>query len=71
MPRKIIQIATTQMENTYTTQCNSIIIGLCDDGSVWTITDNNNSFWERLPDIPQDKLYRADIEPPPTTEYMK
>ncbi len=71
MPRKIIQIATTQMENTYHTQCNSIIVGLCDDGSVWTITDNVNTVWERLPDIPQDKVYRNDLVPPPTTEHRK
>lgn len=69
MARKIIQIAITRMENTCNTQCNSIIVGLCDDGSVWTITDNNNSLWERLPDIPQDKLYRNDLQPPPTTEW--
>lgn len=69
MPRKIYQISTCQVENTYQTQCNMITTVLCDDGSMWKICDNANAVWERLPDIPQDKLYRNDLPVPPTTEY--
>lgn len=71
MPRKIDQISTCEVANTDHTRCNMITTALCDDGSVWSLRDNVNAVWERLPDIPQDKVYRNDIEPPPTTEYRK
>lgn len=67
MTRKIIQISTCGIENTYHTQSNMVTTALCDDGSIWRLCDNVNSVWQRLPDIPQDpkKDYPA---PPPTTE---
>ena len=68
MPRKIIQISNAQVENTYHTQSEFVTIALCDDGSVWKLFNNVNAVWERLPDIPQDKIYRKD-PPPPTVEY--
>ena len=69
MPRKIYQISTCHVENTYQTQSNMATTVLCDDGSVWKLYDNVNPTWQRLPDIPQDKLSRNDLEPPPTTEW--
>ena len=67
MPRKIIQISTTQVENTYQTQCNTITTVLCDDGTIWKLRDNVNATWERLPDIPQDARRGLELTPPPTT----
>lgn len=51
--RKIIQISTTNVENTASTQCNYISVALCDDGTVWTLADTGNDRY-KYPNIPQD-----------------
>lgn len=33
--RRIVQIATTRVENTSSTQCHWIVYALCDDGTLW------------------------------------
>jgi hypothetical protein len=51
--RKVIQISTAGVENTFSTQCNHITTVLCDDGTVWEIKDNSeNPVWAQLPEIP-------------------
>lgn len=33
--RRIVQIATTRVENTSSTQCHWLVYALCDDGTLW------------------------------------
>lgn len=49
--RKIIQISTSGVENTMSTQCNYVVHALCDDGTLWIRTNNHG--WELQPDVPQ------------------
>lgn len=72
--RKIIQICTTGVENVISTQCNQVIVALCNDGTVWEIRDNTETpFWALLPEIPQFDInariekYKEDIQ----TSYVK
>jgi len=51
--RKPVQVAVTRMDNSYMTQCNYIIVTLCDDGTVWEMADTRPE-WRQLPEIPQD-----------------
>ncbi len=48
---RIIQIATSGVESNAQTQCNWVTTALCDDGSVWYISDRNEC-WFPLPKIP-------------------
>lgn len=68
MTRKIIQICTSGVENTQTTQSDFILTALCNDGTIWN-RFGHQSNWLRIEDIPQDKLYRNDLELPATTEW--
>ena len=43
--RKIIQVATDS----------TAVIALCDDGSVWSLPEDGDGKWKRLPSIPQDE----------------
>lgn len=52
MKRKIIQIATAGVNNTRRTQCDYIIIALCDDGTVWQYQPYTQE-WEQTIAIPQ------------------
>ena len=55
--RKIIQIAVSGVENTASTQCNYIVVALCDDGTVW---ETSASFpWQQYQPIPQDEQGRV------------
>jgi hypothetical protein len=49
--RKIIQISTTDVENTISTQCNWLTTAVCDDGTAWVI-HGNDSKWYQLPPLP-------------------
>lgn len=53
MKRKIIQISSCRTENTYHTQAEFMVFALCNDGSVWEITNSTSAEWSRLPQIPQ------------------
>lgn len=53
--RKIIQINTTGVNNTYNTQCDYVTTALCNDGTVWVKHDQSDS-WQRLPLIPQESF---------------
>ena len=50
--RKAIQISTTNVENTQSTQCNFIVVALCNDNSVWVLR-NTDDKWFELPKIPE------------------
>lgn len=57
--RKIIQISCCQIENTMSTQCQMMIMALCDDGTLWS-TDNCRMYegcelqpWHQIRPIPQ------------------
>lgn len=50
--RKIIQISSMGVENVYETQCDYVIIALCNDGTVWEIR-NTSSEWIQLPSLPE------------------
>ena len=62
MQRKITQIAISNVKNTFRTQCDYIVIALCNDGSIWEAPDGVS--WQRLPDIPA----RETMEPQPLWE---
>lgn len=51
MKRKVVQICTTSVKNTYETQCDFITTALCDDGSMW-IRYGNKSEWNRIEEVP-------------------
>jgi hypothetical protein len=48
--RRIVQISAARDSNYHCTHT----VALCDDGTVWSITDDNN-VWIKFPDIPQRK----------------
>ena len=57
--RKILQIAAMGVENNHGTQCNAIVLALCDDGTLWEIRDNTSQpAWCQYPQIPQDETLR-------------
>ena len=59
MTRKIIQIATAYTENSIYP---SRILALCNDGTLWRLT-NDGEKWIKLPNIPQDEIdYKAIAE---------
>lgn len=64
--RKIIQIAALRRgglpepDGTQVVSSNTELTALCDDGSVWTLSDTLKSEWVRVPDIPQDPLTDAE-----------
>lgn len=66
MTRKIIQICTSGVENTQSTQADFILTALCNDGTIWN-RFGHQSNWLRVEDIPQDILRRDTPETPPTT----
>ncbi len=51
MKRKVAQISTTSVKNTYETQCDFIITALCSDGSMW-IRYGNKPEWNRIEAVP-------------------
>ena len=53
--RRIVQISTTRVDEKLTTQCDYIIVALCDDGTIWEIGNRDFSKWTRIPNIPQDE----------------
>lgn len=55
MKRKIIQIATCGVANTRNTQCDQIILALCDDGTLWG-KDNVSADWEQIPTVPYREI---------------
>ena len=55
--RKIIQITSTGVDETSSTQCEAIFMALCDDGTLWAMNNRcmwNNNPWERVSNVPQD-----------------
>jgi hypothetical protein len=53
--RKIVQITATGVENTMGTQCDFMLVALCDDGTVWIKRGwSGDEIWYREPDIPQE-----------------
>ncbi len=54
MKRKVIQISTTSVKNTYETQCDFITTALCSDGSMW-IRYGNKQEWSRIVDVPDSE----------------
>lgn len=50
--RRIVQISTCGVTNHASTQCDSFVYALCDDGSVW-MTDEASHKWTCFPPIPQ------------------
>lgn len=50
--RKVVQITSTSVENTYATQCNYIVHALCSDGSIYELADTRE--WMKLPAIPTE-----------------
>lgn len=53
--RKIKQISVSGVDNNFSTQCNYVVVSLCDDGTVWQLDDGHPK-WVILPNIPQDEL---------------
>ena len=53
---KIKQIAIAGVAETNSTQCEAMILALCEDGSLW-ITTNRNHPWERWPEPETAPLY--------------
>ncbi len=51
--RKIIQIAACGTENTQSTQANLRVYALCDDGTIWSMSETQD--WIKEPPIPQDQ----------------
>lgn len=49
--RKPIAVSVTGVENTINTQCNWVTTVVCDDGSVWQLS-NTEIEWHPLPPIP-------------------
>lgn len=60
-PRKIIQITTLPLDSGTDTGFSACLFALCDDGTIWRLTDPDMSNieaiqhhpWQRFPDIPQ------------------
>lgn len=50
---KIIQIAAAGHENVITTQCNVTLFALDDNGDVWGI-GNQDQTWRKLPPLPAE-----------------
>lgn len=53
MNRKIIQIQSTGVVENSQTQCEMIVIALCDDGTLWKTTNRNMEDWVQLWNVPQ------------------
>lgn len=51
--RRIIQVAIAGVANVIGTQCDVITIALCDDGTLWEITNSPTIRWRSYPAIPQ------------------
>jgi hypothetical protein len=57
--RKIVQITSAQVAEGAVTQCEMYVIALCDDGTLWRISNRDidtNGFWRRVPDIDDDPI---------------
>lgn len=69
-PRKIIQISTTLYQN----ESDALFVGvptitaLCNDGTVWTLSQQRQRGWEKVVDIPQDE---EQIDKPRSKEIGK
>lgn len=64
MSRAIIQISVTDVRNVISTQCNVMVVALCDDGTVWDIqADSRHPIWRPFPSIPQGSIEPAIEEP--------
>jgi hypothetical protein len=57
--RKIIQIVVDSQNGDSAKNYYQDIFALCDDGSIWSRTNNE---WTRLPDIPQDDVDAVAID---------
>jgi hypothetical protein len=51
--RKIVQVSMCPVPNTNSTQCNALIVVLCDDGTLWQ-SDDRHPEWMPLNPIPQE-----------------
>ena len=49
--RKVIQLTSCRVDNNLSTQCNFFLHALCDDGSMWSIRDNEKE-WFQVPQVP-------------------
>lgn len=56
-PRKIIHISTTLLQYEKDPLCIGLptITALCNDGTVWTLSQQRQRGWEKVVDIPQDE----------------
>lgn len=50
--RKIVQITSCGVVNHYSTQCDMLLHALCDDGSLWVVS-NAGEGWQRVAEIPK------------------
>lgn len=65
--RKIVQIAACAVAENHMTQCEAYVHALCDDGTVWRLSNRDidvDGFWAKVPAIPQDEPDAAS-EPTP------
>ncbi len=49
--RKVVSVAVAGVEQNVFTQCEVLIVALCDDGTLWC-ADNRGWKWEQMPVIP-------------------
>jgi hypothetical protein len=52
--RRIVSVSATGVTANCTTQCNYLIVAVCDDGTAWQMTDTQR-YWTPLPEIPPRK----------------
>lgn len=68
MMRKIIQIVASQVSEGALTQCEMYLHALCDDGTLWRISNRDidvNGFWAAIPPIPQDEPPAPELQTAP------
>jgi hypothetical protein len=65
--RRVVQITSSGVDNVQGTQCNEFTHALCNDGSMWVIS-NNDTEWSPMPSIPGateivDENFNGSAEP--------
>lgn len=65
--RRAVAIAMARTENNYATQCNYVTTALCNDGTMWSIRDNDTE-WREMPGIPQPPNDQVELPPKGSSE---
>jgi hypothetical protein len=63
--RRIVSLSATGVTPNCTTQCNYVVVAVCDDGTAWQMTDASR-YWTQLPEIPPRKVALPQNDAPKT-----